>query len=116
MTENTPSNKTGNYVAVLECAIKAAEDISTEYGFDEDYELFQSLILAHLVIMKNCAEAGDAEAVQACVEKEAQAATAKFEEWLELIRAVRLSPCERSRPKSSQLLKLNKTISSLCAA
>lgn len=95
MTENTPTNETVNYVGILECAIKTAGDVAIEYGLDEDYELFQPMFLAHLMLMRNCAEAGEADSVQACVEKEAQAATATFEEWLAIIREVRWSLSER---------------------
>lgn len=112
LAENTPSNETVDYVGILECATRTAENISNEYDLLEDFELFNPQFALHLAALEKCSEGEDDAAIQACVELEAQAATKTFEKFLEVIREVSSSPSEWSRLKSVQFF-LNNSLS-LC--
>lgn len=95
--KESPLNETVDYVGILSCAIKVAENVTLDFGLITIYESFEPLFMVHLASIHNCSTAGDADAVQACYEQESEATSKTFGEFLSLVREVRF--CSREEPR-----------------
>lgn len=86
--KESPSNETVDYVGILACAIEVAENVTIEFGLVTIYESFEPQFLLHLASFQNCSSVGDADVVQACFERESEAASKTFEKFLGLVQEV----------------------------
>lgn len=93
----SPSNETVDYAGILACAIEVAENVTLDFGLITIYESFEPQFLLHLVSFQNCSSAGDADAIQACFERESEAASKTFGEFLGLVREVMIESREGPR-------------------
>lgn len=103
LNDETPLNGTVDYVGILSCAIKVGENVSAEFESETvtTWRIFAPRLEQHLENVTNCASAGDSDAVQACYERESEAARASYTTFVDFVRDVDV--CVRSNDENEWL-------------
>lgn len=83
-----PLNGTTDYIGILACAIEVGQNVTTEFGLATIWESFEPLLLVHLANVTDCPNAGDADAIQVCFDRESEAALVTYSEFLDRVREV----------------------------
>lgn len=89
-SDETPSNRTIDYIGILRCSLKVAENVTKKYYLHIIWNAFEAKFVNHLENITNCATGGDQEAVQACYIWETKDANNTYNEFLATVRTVYL--------------------------
>lgn len=86
--EDLPLNGTIDYIGILACAIEVGENVTNDFDLGAIYQSFEARLLNHLANVTDCPNAGDADAIQACFDRESQAAMVTYRAFVSRVREV----------------------------